>query len=357
MSGKQNKPQQQQQKRKADAPAAQTQQPKKQKDQSGAAAAAPQQQQGKKAAASKEQPKAAAKEQPKAAAKEQPKAAAAAAGKEQGKKGAAGKKAAAPEPEPEEEQEQGEDDDEEGEGGAVDEKALEAIEAIQPEQDAITAELDAFDEQQNAEIYAIQKKFLLKKRPVLAKRDQLIAKLPGVWKRLFSEHEVFAVQLEEIDHEILDNLTVVEVAENYSAPDEPKQQIISITITFTFTAGKHVKAGKFAKTFKFNDEKEALEGVAATKLPFSSAKFADEHKDSFFLSWYTSEGDDEGIIAAQDALTSELYVDPLQLYAHLAGGGSLKDLQEDGEGSDDDDDAMIFEEDDEDDEAPELADE
>jgi len=83
-------------------------------------------------------------------------------------------------------------------------------------------------------------------------------------------------------------------------------------VTFTFSAGNaHVKAGKFVKHFKFNDESETLECVPtpAKEQPFVKADQIS--KDSFFYTWFNSEGEDDGILAAQEALGSELYLDPI----------------------------------------------
>jgi hypothetical protein len=342
MSSKPQKQQGHQPKRKADAaPAAadgaKAPAAKKSKDNNGAAAAAP---------------------------------VAPAAKKQQQQPQAKGKKAKAPEPEPEEEDEDEEDGGEDGAPGQPNPAALAAVDSVQEDMDKLAAQLDEMDEKQSAEIFSVQKKFLLQKRPVMSKRDALLAKVPGLWKTLFSEHEVFAVQLEEVDDGILDHLTTVEIQENYSDPKDPKQQIVSVDFAFTFRAGSAlVKAGKFKKTFKFSDEKETLQCVptAAAQQPFvNPSQFAKEHGDSFFHAWFTSEGDDEGILRAQDALSSELYIDPLQLFKHVAEGGQLSDLMgPDGEGDEDDEDdeglLMAFgedgEEEDDDDEAPQLADE
>jgi hypothetical protein len=345
MSGKPGKQQQPQQKRKADgaegakAPAA-----KKAKDNAGAAAAP--------AAAEKKKP-----QQQQQGGNKQPQAK-----KDEGKKG---KKAPEPELEEEDAEDDGEDEDDLVLGsGQPNPEAIAAADAVQEEMDKVATQLDELDSQQSAEIFAVQKKFLLQKRPVLAKRDALMAKVPLLWKTLLSEHEVFVVQLEEVDMEILDHLTVVEISENYSKPSDPKQQIVSVDITFTFSAGStHVKAGKFKKTFAFDDEKETLQCVAtpAAGLPWvNAAQFSKENGDSFFGAWFSSEGDDEGILRAQDALSSELYVDPLQLFRHVSEGGNLSDITGGGDDDDEDDLAMAFgedgEEDSDDEDAPELAD-
>jgi len=337
MSGKPSKQQQQQPKRKADsAPAAEGAKApaaKKAKDNNGAPAAAP-------AAAEKKKP------QQQQNGNKQPPA--------EGKKG---KKAPEPEEESDEEVVLG--------SGQPNPEAIAAADAVQEEMDKFASQLHELDRQQSAEIFAVQKKFLLQKRPVLGKRDALMAKVPGLWKTLFSEHEVFQVQLEDVDMEILDHLTTVEINETYSKPSDPEQQIVAVDITFTFSAGSaHVKAGKFKKTFAFDDEKETLKCVPTptSGLPYVNAtQFLKENSDSFFGAWFSSEGDDEGILRAQDALSSELYVDPLQLFRHVSEGGLLSDITGDGE-DDDDDEAMAMafgddgEEDDDDEEAPELAD-
>lgn len=332
---KQQKGQQQPQKRKADAEAA-----------------APEGKKANKGAQQQQQPK------PKAPAA----AAAAAPKKQEAGKGAQPQKqqkkaAAAPAPAAAEEEEDDEDDaGEDGMDGEVDEEALAVIEKVQPAADALAAELDAFDDQMQAELYAVQKKYLLKKRPLLTKRDALYASsAPGLWKALFINHQTFLAQLEDVDIEILDHLVGVEVEEKYTAPDASKQQIEAIIVTFTFAAGsKIVKAGKFKKSFVFDDEKETLlcKATPVAQMPFVDAKIL--KSDSFFASWFSSEGEDDGILAAQDALSSELYVDPLQLYRHVSSGGTLD--QEDGsDGEDDDGAGMLFEdEDDEDEEAPQL---
>jgi hypothetical protein len=124
-------------------------------------------------------------------------------------------------------------------------------------------------------------------------------------------------------------------------------------VTFTFSAGNaHVKAGKFVKHFKFNDESETLECVPtpAKEQPFVKADQIS--KDSFFYTWFNSEGEDDGILAAQEALGSELYLDPIAMFRHVAEGGNINDIN-----GDDDEPEMVFEEsDEEDDDAPELAD-
>ena len=264
------------------------------------------------------------------------------------------KKQPEPEPEEEDEEDDGEDDEE---GGERDEEALAAIEKVQPAMDAIAAELDAQDAQMNAEIYAVQRKHLLAKRPMLKKRDQLLGGVKGLWKRLFAEHLTFASQMEEIDHELLDALTVVEEQQDFAPTDAEKQQIAGVTVYFTFTASKHTKAGRFAKVFKFDDEKEVMTCVPAKDTPFTSKDaFAKANADSFFLNWFASEGVDDGVLAAQDALSTELYVDPLQLFAHLADGNPMPSMNDSDSDDDGHGDAMMFDDEDDGDEAPELAD-
>ena len=83
-------------------------------------------------------------------------------------------------------------------------------------------------------------------------------------------------------------------------------------MTFTFSAGNaHVKAGKFVKHFKFNDESETLECVPTPPKEQPFVKADQISKDSFFYTWFNSEGEDDGILAAQEALGSELYLDPI----------------------------------------------
>jgi hypothetical protein len=317
--GKQNKSQQQQggQKRKAEQAPAQPQQKKPQPK--------PEQPKQPQQQAKKPQQQQQQAQQPKKAAKK------------------------APEPEPESEDEEG--------MGEVDEVALAAIDKAQPAMDKLAAELAAFDDQMNAEIYAIQKKFLLKKRPVLAKRDTLLGGVTGLWDKLLSEHLVFASQFEAIDHEILKHLTKIEEEQVYTAATEDKQQISGITMTFTFSAGsKIVKAGAFKKEFKWDDAKETIVCVPSAAKPFVSATFGKDNADSFFNTWFTSEGLDDGILAAHDALTSELYVDPLQLYRHLAEGNPMPSMDDQSDDDGDDEEPMMFGDSD-DEEAPELVDE
>jgi DNA mismatch repair ATPase MutL len=284
------------------------------------------------------QPKKQAAQQPKQKQQEQP------------------KKKKQPEPEPEPEEEETDDVDEEDMMGERDEEALASIAKVQPSMDKLSAELDGLDEQMNAEIFAIQKRFLLKKRPVLKKRDELLKSVPNLWKSLFCEHTVFITQLDEIDVDILDALVSIEEEQIYADEKAEKQQIIGLAVYFTFTAGKLVKAGRYQKKFMFNEEQETLLCVKSTNLPFASADFAKKHTDSFLLEWFRSEGADEGILAAHDALSSELLVDPLQLFQIVAEGNPLPQREGDSDGDDDEDGAaMMFDEDDEsDDEAPEL---
>jgi hypothetical protein len=136
----------------------------------------------------------------------------------------------------------------------------------------------------------------------------------GQLQSFFNEHLTIAAQMEDVDAEILDNL--IQVSENQVYTEGEKQQIKGVTLSFTFSEGnQHVKAGTFKKEFTFDDEKEVLVCVPSKTLPFKSADFVAKNGDSFFVSWFTSEGVDDGILAAQDAISSELYVDPLKLYA------------------------------------------
>lgn len=284
---------------------------------------------------------------------------------------AQGKKAAkkvVPEPESEDEEGAdaamlgGEDDSDDGEDGPLgerNEEALAAIEKVQPQMEKIEAQLQAFDEAMNAEIYAIQKKFLLKKRPVLESRDKIVASVKGCWPTLFKEHMSIAAQLDDVDVEILDHLTSVSETQVYTEGE--KQQIKGCSITFIFSEGsKHVKAGSYTKQFEFDDEKEVLMCIPAKKLPFVAADFAKKHADSFFLSWFQSEGADDGILAAQDAISAELYVDPLQLFAHLSEGNPYPDMGSGSEDENDMSDMMEFgedgEEESDDEDAPTLVD-
>ena len=266
-----------------------------------------------------------------------------------------------PEPEPESEEDEEDEEDDEMPMGEPDEEALAEIAKVQPAMDKIFAELEAFDEQMNAEIYAIQKKFLLKKRPIFKKRDDLLKSVPNLWRKLFTEHTTFLAQLDEIDIELLENLVAVEEEQVYADDKAEKQQIIGIKIFFTFTGSKHLKAGRYEKQFTFSDDDETLicVPVEKSKLPFVAGEFGTKYPDSFLLAWFTSEGADDGILAAQDALTSELLVDPLQLYTMVAEGKPLPTR----DGSDDEDDeeaALMFNEDDEieedDEDAPQLVD-
>jgi hypothetical protein len=115
--------------------------------------------------------------------------------------------------------------------------------------------------------------------------------------------------------------------------------VAGINVTFTFSAGNaHVKAGKFVKHFKFNDESETLECVPtpAKEQPFVKADQIS--KDSFFYTWFNSEGEDDGILAAQEALGSELYLDPIAVRhahahahaTHTSRAGTGQPLHSDG---------------------------
>ncbi|KAG0380929.1 hypothetical protein BGX24_002611 [Mortierella sp. AD032] len=203
-----------------------------------------------------------------------------------------------------------------------------AIEALQDQLEAITAETDKVE----LELANKRNELML---PIFEKRRKVIAEIPNFWPSLFKANGGTSQMLEENDLPIIDHLTDLWVK------SDPKD-VRNYEIIFTFSENPYFTNKELIKKVVLKDDEQTAEdfkinwkeGKDVTKNS-KRKKDADESTDSFF-SWFN---DDDATLA--DYIANQLFAEALQLYMNGDEDDDAFDMDSDDEGSvdlDDDED-------------------
>ncbi|KAF9904005.1 hypothetical protein EC991_003151 [Linnemannia zychae] len=200
-----------------------------------------------------------------------------------------------------------------------------AIEALQDQLEAITAETEKVE----LELANKRHELML---PVFEKRRKIIAEIPNFWPTLFKVNGGTSQMLDEADLPIIEHLTDLWVK------SDPKD-VRNYEIVFTFSENPYFTNKELIKKVVLKDDEQTAEsfkidwkeGKDVTKNS-KRKKDADESTDSFF-SWFN---DDDATLA--DYIANQLFAEALQLYINGDDDDDAFGIDSDDEGSVDLDD-------------------
>lgn len=196
--------------------------------------------------------------------------------------------------------------------------ALEQVEEV-------NAELEKADEALAKEVLALERAANRKKAPTFAKRNALLAQVPGFWKRALSNHPLLAASMDEQDELILEHATSLDVEFLDDANGSYK---LSLALKENpFVANKTVW-----KQIVFVEDEEADDEVTASGVEWKDTDEAKEAKEvgATFISWF---GSAEGDHDLAEFVKDEVWKHPVQLY--MADEDDDEEDDEEGEGEDD----------------------
>jgi template-activating factor I len=248
--------------------------------------------------------------------------------------------------------EEEEEDEEEGEqvSSYVEELPKEISDALD-DLDTCQRDIDALNEKASEEILKVEQSFNRRRKPMYAKRTDIIAKIPQFWLTAFSNHPQMATMIDEEEEKFLQYLRDMIVDEN----DDIKS---GYKIKFIFEDNPYFENKELVKDVRLPygspDERPVVvstpikwkKGMDLLKVkekkPKKKARMFNDTPQSF-LEWLTQSGDPTGDEVAE-ILKDDMWPNPMQYY--LAPD---VDCDENGMDEDEDDEDEFEGEDDEND--------
>ncbi|KAF3329200.1 NAP1-related protein 2-like isoform X5 [Carex littledalei] len=120
---------------------------------------------------------------------------------------------------------------------------LDSIEKLQVIQD----ELEAINEKASYEVLEVEKKFNELRKPVFAKRNEVIVSIQDFWLTAFLSHPVLGDILSKEDKEILKHMVSLEL-------EEAKDVKSGYSITLNFSPNPYFEDKKLTKTYCYDEE-------------------------------------------------------------------------------------------------------
>lgn len=234
----------------------------------------------------------------------------------------------------------------------IDGDLLLSIEKLQEVQD----DLDKVNEEASDKVLEIEQKYNEIKRPVYARRGEIIKCIPDFWSTAFQSHPALAELLMEGDHEIFKYLDAVEV-------EDFKDVKLGFSITFNFKANPYFEDTKLVKTFTFLDE--GTTKITGTTIRWKEGTDMANGKNNekkgnkrlstseSFFSWFSESQQKDTADGFHDEVAEiikeDLWPNPLKYFNNEAD-------EEDSDGDEDDDEEASDDEEDDDEDGGEDGD-
>ncbi|KAL6652618.1 hypothetical protein ACP70R_011543 [Stipagrostis hirtigluma subsp. patula] len=128
-------------------------------------------------------------------------------------------------------------------GEPIDGALLLSIEKLQEIQD----EIEKVNEEASDKVLEVEQKYNKIRRPVYARRNEIIQKIPDFWLTAFLSHPVLGELLTEDDQAIFKHLESIYV-------DESEDIKSGCSITLTFSSNPYFEDKKLTKTYSISDD-------------------------------------------------------------------------------------------------------
>lgn len=234
----------------------------------------------------------------------------------------------------------------------MDDAVLLAIEQLQEIQD----EIEKVNEEASDKVLEVEQKYNEVRRPVYARRNEIIREIPDFWLTAFLSHPILGELLTEDDQKIFKHLESIDV-------DEFQDIKSGYSITLTFSSNQYFEDTKLTKTLSFSDDGNIT--VKATSIKWKDgmdiANGKAYTKDGFkrllidesFFTWFNdakNKSFSQGVIdEVADIIKEELWPNPMKYFNNEAEE-EFEDEEEEEESDEEDDDEEEDEEGEEDDE-------
>lgn len=224
----------------------------------------------------------------------------------------------------------------------IDQQLLVSIENLQELQD----QLDKVNEEASDKVLEIEQKYNEIKRPVYARRGEIIKCIPDFWLTAFQSHPALGELLIEEDQKVFKYLDSIEV-------EDFKDVKLGYSITFNFKSNPYFEDTKLTKTFAFSDEGTTkITGTAIRWKEGMETANGNTHEkkenkrlpvDESFFTWFRETQQKDTVEGLHDevaeVIKEELWPNPLKYFNNEAD-------EEDSDGDEDDDEEDDDEEED-----------
>jgi len=213
--------------------------------------------------------------------------------------------------------------------------------------DEVQNSIDQLNEEASEEILRVEQKFNKQRQPLFNQRGDLIKQIPKFWLKTFLNHPQMSGMLSEIDEQILEHLTSLDVQEHEDIKSGYK-------ITFHFSENEWFSEKSLVKEFRIGETGEPVSAAVNIswkpgKNVLETSNQAGQKRDhpssgESFFAWFDnrspSVGDECG-----EVIKDDIWPNPLQYY--------MANLEDDEDGDEGDLDEEELDEEIEEDEGEE----
>eukprot|EP00252_Welwitschia_mirabilis_P016261 TRINITY_DN3587_c0_g1_i1.p1 TRINITY_DN3587_c0_g1~~TRINITY_DN3587_c0_g1_i1.p1 ORF type:complete len:254 (+),score=81.04 TRINITY_DN3587_c0_g1_i1:284-1045(+) len=218
----------------------------------------------------------------------------------------------------------------------IDGELVISIEKLQEIQD----ELEKINEEASDKVLEVEQKYNEIRRPVYAKRNEIIQSIPDFWLTAFLSHPTLCDLLTEEDQKVFKYLQSLDV-------EDSKDVKSGYTITFTFRPNPYFEDTKLSKVFSFSDDGTTKisgtivkwkEGMDVTNGIGPEKEGNKRHfQEESFFAWFGENQQNNSSDGIHDEVAEiikeDLWPNPLKYFNNDA-----EEEYEDGEDDDGDDD-------------------
>jgi len=212
--------------------------------------------------------------------------------------------------------------------------ADEQAEQLFAELDSTQEKIEVLDQEENNKVIEITKHYNQQRNPHLAKRTEVISKVPDFWLTAFHNHPILGGLLVDEDFEIFKALLSLEVIEAEDVKSGFK-------ISLTFKKNPFFTNKTLTKEYAYDEEGQLKitasqihwkKGKDPTggkeELPKGGKRMASEIESLSFFCWFGEEEDDE----LAEVIRTDFWPNPVKYYHNLV------EIPEEADDDDDDDD-------------------
>uniref|UniRef100_A0A0C9QL33 TSA: Wollemia nobilis Ref_Wollemi_Transcript_28871_1624 transcribed RNA sequence n=1 Tax=Wollemia nobilis TaxID=56998 RepID=A0A0C9QL33_9CONI len=225
----------------------------------------------------------------------------------------------------------------------IDGELVLSIEKLQEIQD----ELEKVNEEASEKVLEVEQKYNEIRRPVYAKRNEIIHTIPDFWLTAFLSHPALGDLLTEEDQQVFKYLQSLDV-------EDFKDVKSGYSITFTFRSNPYFEDTKLMKVFSFSDE-------GTTKITGTSVKWKDgmdltngispekegnkrAFPDESFFTWFSETDQKDSSDGIHDEVAEiikeDLWPNPLKYFNNEADEEYDDGEDEDEDGEDEEQDVQ-----------------
>jgi len=166
----------------------------------------------------------------------------------------------------------------------------------------VQTQLDALHEGESKELTEVEKKWNVKKAPLVKQRNEKTKEVPDFWLKCFQNQRALNMFLGDADLPILQDMISLDVEDDFQK---------SWKLIFGFKDNSTFKNKTLIKEFHAEEDGQPIK-VVSSKVEWKDPKYPAKNEASFFVSFMAD--DTEQCLRLADEIKDSIFKDPIGCY-------------------------------------------